>query len=258
VRPIPEPIVWLGWRGILWIAQQEGVEIDPPANDGENQMRQLAGELRKQGIRWLREPKWYTLRHDLDVVDVRLAVGGGAEALDFFSLESWIPESAFRADVDEIQYSVTGGDGRQRQGKRGVVPDGFFTIADEQRRKRGEPYLARYLLEVDRGNHANRAFGRNKVAPYAAYIRSPEYKARFGSNAGRWLVVTTGARRMAHLMGETWRVAGALATLFYFTTLDRLVTLDSEQNEAAAPNALAMPIWWQVGRGEPVALCEMA
>ena len=38
-NPVPEQIYWLGWRGALWIAEQNDVEVEFPRNSGENQMR---------------------------------------------------------------------------------------------------------------------------------------------------------------------------------------------------------------------------
>jgi hypothetical protein len=73
-KPIPEPICWLGWKGISWIAgglAGDMVWNNPP---GEAQLRKLAVRLRQYGIPWLREPRWSQLGHDLAVVDVWLTV----------------------------------------------------------------------------------------------------------------------------------------------------------------------------------------
>ena len=52
VNPIPEPIVWLGWRGILFIAREQGFEIESPKSSNENRLRKLEKDLREIGIRW--------------------------------------------------------------------------------------------------------------------------------------------------------------------------------------------------------------
>ena len=57
-KPIPEPVVWLGWRGILFIAHQLQIDVPFPNNPGENQMRSLEKRLREEGIGWQREPRW--------------------------------------------------------------------------------------------------------------------------------------------------------------------------------------------------------
>ena len=82
------------------------------------------------------------------------------------------------------------------------------------------------------------------MAPGLAYIRSREYKARFGDNSGRWLVVTTGERRMRNLMRQTRRVAGDGAGIFLFTTFDQV----------ESGNILIDRVWRQVGREETVSL----
>jgi hypothetical protein len=239
-QPIPEPIYWLGWRGILWVAAKLEVYIDPPANTGENQMRVLAEELRRRGIRWLREPRWIQIAHDIAIVDFRLAVERALGTLTYLQLEEWRYESEFRANGDTIRYSFRNKNKRTIRGKKRVYPDSYFVILDQKRLKKGILARARHLLELDNATHANARFGREKVAPGAAYIRSPQYEERFGDNSGRWLIVTTGETRMKNLMRQTKQVAGPDAKLFYFSTLD----------QALAGNVLTDPIWRQVGRNE--------
>jgi hypothetical protein len=241
-QPIPEPVYWLGWKGILWIAAQTGAAVEPPTNQGENQMRRLARRLRDRGIRWLREPRWIQLAHDLAVVDFRLAVERAVGEVPALRLEQWIHESEFRSDGDTVEYRIAGRDGKVRQAKKRVYPDSYFVVVDEGRLAQGLLARARFLLELDHATHANERFGREKVAPGLAYVKSPEYKARFGENSGRWLVVTTGRVRMRNLMRQTRQVAGA--GVFLFTTFDWLDT----------GNVLTDPVWRQVGREEPMPL----
>jgi hypothetical protein len=243
-QPIPEPIYWLGWKGIIWVAGQIGVRVDSPANTGENQMRKLAKRLRDQGVRWLREPRWLQLAHDLAVVDFRLQVEQAVRELPALSLDEWLHEGEFRSDGDTIAYQVTGADGKMRRGKKRVYPDSYFVIVDTQRATQGQMHRARLLLELDKSTHPTTRFARDKVAPGLAYIKSPAYKARFGDNSGRWLVVTTGRIRMRNLMRQTQQVVGTDARIFLFTIFDQLKT----------GNVLTEPIWWQAGMGEPIAL----
>ena len=58
-------------------------------------------------------------------------------------------------------------------------------------------------MEMDLATHDNPSFGIEKAAAGAAYIKSEKYKKRFGSNSGRWLVITTGVTRMKNLMNQT-------------------------------------------------------
>ena len=82
------------------------------------------------------------------------------------------------------------------------------------------------------------------MVPGVTYIRTEAYKARFGDNSGRWLVVTTGDVRMKHLLKQTGQVLGSHAGIFLFTTFDRIT----------AGNILTSAIWWQVGKGRPCSL----
>jgi len=238
-KPVPEPIIWLGVTGILHIAGQEGNEIEEPANDGENQQRQLETTLRNSGIRWLREPNWNQIPHDLKVVDLWMAIEKATTEEPRFSLEYWIPEKEFRSRPDKVEFELRG----QKLSRR-MIPDGYFVIIDEERRLRGESFRARFLLELDMATEDNPRFEREKIAAGAAYLKSPEYKERFGVNAGRWLIVTSGETRMKNLIERTAPAAGEAAGLFLFSTL----------KEALEDNLLTSPIWRRVGKAEPQAL----
>lgn len=236
-KPIPEPVVWLGWRGALYVAGQADAHVKPPANAGENQLRLLDKRLRERGIRWQREPRWIQLAHDLLAVDFRLAVEAAVAAMSAVSLETWIPEGIFLSDMDVVDFTYKGKDGKTRRGRKGVRPDGYFILIDHQRKARGNPARARFLLEVDNATHPHERFMREKLAAGLAYVRSPAYKVRFGYNAGRWLVVCPGERRMQNLKRQAEIVAGKDAALFYFTTMDQV----------KPETVLREPIWHRGG-----------
>jgi hypothetical protein len=244
IRPISEPICWLGWRGILWVAGMLGVQVKPPSNPNENQLRTLEKRLRDQGIYWNREPRWSQLIHDLSVVDIRMAVERAAGKLSHLTLEEWVPEGMFLTNMDVIDFTVRGKDGKERMARKGVRPDGFFSIVDENRLILGEPARQRFLLELDHATSDTQRFGREKAAPGLAYIRSEAYKERFQYNSGRWLVITTGITRMQHLIYQTKRFAGAGAHAFLFSIFEKALSAD----------ILTEPIWWQPGSQEPRSL----
>ena len=81
--------------------------------------------------------------------------------------------------------------------------------------------------------HSNPNFGIEKAAAGAAYIHSQEFNTRFGSNTGRWLVITTGENRMQHLMEHTHERIAAKSNLFLFTTL----------SEFFSKNVISEAIW---------------
>ena len=244
-RPIPKPICWLGWRGILWLAGEQGHHLEVPDQPSENQLRQLAKDLRGLGIRWLREPRWSQLAHDLNIVDVRLKIEQGVKNTQTLRLEPWVCEGEFMTRMDTVDYALKLGDGPMRKRTKGVRPDGYFVAVDTEREAQSLPCRARFLLEVDMATHDLNSFGAEKIAAGLAYVQSPAYLARFGANSGRWLVVAMARRRMEHLLQQTRLVLhGDNVHVFLFTTFERLYSA----------NPLTAAIWWQADSGQPVSL----
>jgi len=248
-KPVPEPVVWLGWQGALWLAGQQGIVVESPRNTGENQLRLFEKRLRQAGFRWLREPGWSKLGHSIAVVDFLMAVERGARQIPGFVLESVIQESVFRAEKDLVEASFTESGGKEHRVAKEVIPDLFIAIVDTRRQIQGEPARARFLIEYDGATHSNPKWGAEKAAPYALYIQSPAYKKRFGHNSGRWLVITTGKVRMQNLIVQTLQEAGTLARTFWFTTLPLVKSCD---------NVLTSPIWWRTDWQEPGVLFKFA
>ena len=238
LNPIPEPIIWLGWKGVLYLANAANLKVNPPKTINENQLRSLELSLRRKGFRWLREPRWTQLNHDLTTIDIRLKIGFDLQALKYLEMERWINETDFRSNYDRITFTYKDRKGRLRHKKRGVIPDGYFCLHDRQREIQGFAAKAHFLLEVDMATHDNPSFGIEKAAAGAAYIHSKEYKKRFGSNAGRWLIITTSDIRMGNLMQQTYERAGKNSSLFFFMTFSEFFT----------NNIFLEPIWSVCGQ----------
>ena len=100
----------------------------------------------------------------------------------------------------------------------------------------------RYLLEIDRSTEDNPRFLREKILPGLAYLKSRAYEERFGYRSGRWLVVTTGERRLTNMLSQARR--GNAQGIFYFTTYDQI----------NVNNLLFTPIWRRADRDDPVPL----
>ncbi|MEX1248670.1 MAG: replication-relaxation family protein [Anaerolineales bacterium] len=238
IYPISEPIVWLGWRGVLFVASQIGIEIEPPKPVNENQLRRLEKRLREAGLRWQREPRWSQIAHDIAVNDFRLTVEQAANHWPSISLEEWIPEGEFLTNMDTVVISSAD---KQR---KGIRPDGFFVLVDHLRQIENSPAKARFLLELDNSTHPLNRFGRDKALAGLAYIRSNAYRKRFGFNSGRWLVVCKSQARMINLKKQTEKVLGRQATNFLFTTFDKVLPT----------TVINMPIWWRGGSSDQIAL----
>jgi hypothetical protein len=239
INPIPEPIVWLDWKGILFIAAEIGLQAQEPKTINENQSRRIEKQMREAGLRWQREPRWSQLAHDIAVNDFRLAVEAAAKKWPSITLESWTPEGEFLSNMDVISLT---GEGRQK----GVRPDGFFVIQDHMRPINNSPAKARFLLELDFSTHPLARFGRDKAKPGLAYIRSQEYRERFGFNSGRWLVVCKSKTRLSNLKRQTEAVLGNQCKVFLFTTIDQVTP----------ETVLTKPIWLKASTNEYVKLIE--
>jgi len=178
LNPIPEPIIWLGWKGALQIANKSNLKVDPPKTINENQLRSLELSLRRKGFRWLREPRWTQLNHDLTTIDIRLKIGFDLQELKYLEMGRWINETDFRSNYDRISFTYKDRKGRLRHKKRGVIPDGYFCLLDKKRDTKGLPAKAHFLLEVDMATHDNPSFGIEKAAA-GALARYPHLPVKF-------------------------------------------------------------------------------
>ena len=244
--PVPEPVIWLDWKGISYLASRSGIHFNSPKKINENQMRTLQNNLRAQGLTWLREPRWSQLAHDLIAIDIRLRFQHYCDLIDQITLEKWINESTFRSDMDRVQIRYKSRQGKMISRKKGVCPDGILALVDEKLKSLQQPFRARFLLEVDMATHDNTSFGLEKSLAGAAYIKSKSYRERFGNNAGRWIIITTGETRMNNLKEQTSEYAKKNADLFLFTTF----------NEFFAANVLKDRIWRKCGSDQKVTLFE--
>jgi hypothetical protein len=189
---IPSMIYWLNKKGARYVAG-------------------LSGQTLKE-FKFREDPKWFTIKHDIAINDFRLAVMEACALNREFKLEQWIPDGEFWANPDKVEYKLPNGKKKSAL----VRPDGFFSIVS-----RG--YRYKFLLEIDMATEDNPRFVRQKVLPGLAYLKSKAYRERFGGeNSGRWLVVTTGERRLQNMLAQTRAAAGEEAALFYFTTFGEL------------------------------------
>lgn len=207
-KRLPEMIYWLDKRGAELVANLEGTPLPDFA--------------------WRKEPRWFQVEHDLAVNNFRLDLLQACQAAKGVKLESWVPESEFWAYPDAVTYSY-----QNNKMKRNIRPDGFFILTTGENR-------IRYLLEIDRSTEDNPRFLREKLLPGLAYIHSQAYETRFGHRSGRWLVVTTGERRLRNMLQQARR--GEAKGLFYFTTFSQLTP----------QTILSSPIWRRADRDDLV------
>src|SRR5690606_19381324 len=210
---LPCMVYWLAKRGAAHVA---GVHGQP---------------LRARAYR--REPRWAQIAHDLAVNDFRLDVMDACVEREDCALEQWIPEGEFWAHPDRVEYKQANG----TKARRLVRPDGFFVI------RKGRHH-SRLLLEIDCATEDNPRFAREKVRPGVAYLRSEAYRQRFGYQSGRWLVVTTGERRLRNMKRQTELAVGKDAQVFWFTTAGKITP----------QSVLTAPIWLRGGDDQPSAL----
>ncbi len=208
--PYGVTLYWLNTKGAAVVAALQGKSL--------------------KGFRWRKIPRYSQVTHDLAVNDFRIQVGNASQRQQDMTLLDWQPEGEFLSYPDMVQYQLPNGSHKRRQ----IRPDGFFTL---EHRQHHSPFA--FLLEIDMSTEHNPRFGREKVIPGVAYLKSEAFHQRFGLRYGRFLVVTTGERRMHNLKAQTERVGGQ--GLFYFTTFDQVTN----------NTVLNSPIWYLAGEEQP-------
>ena len=211
--PLGETIYWLEKKGASLVAGLQGQPL--------------------KTFRWRNRPRYSQIDHDLRVNDFRIAVCEACNWHSKLELVSWIPESEFTRSTDRITYETLSG----KNAKRSLRPDGYFLV--ERKSRLGQNKQFAFLLEIDMGSEDNPRFAREKVRPGIAYLGSEKYTKRFGSRHGRYLVVTTGKRRIENMKAQAERHGGK--GLFYFSTFDKV----------KSETVLTEPIWMLAGHQEP-------
>ena len=209
-RRVQEMIYWLDKRGAQIVASRNGTPV--------------------REFTWRKQPRWFQVEHDLAVNDFRLNMEQSCKDDPEIHLETWVPESEFWSYPDKVSYTY-----QDREHTRKIRPDGYFMLSTS------EHYL-RYLLEIDRSTEDNPRFYREKILPGIAYLKTDAYEQRFGYKSGRWLVVTTGERRLKNMLRQAKRARAK--GMFYFTTYDQL----------SLETILHAPIWQREDREELVPL----
>ena len=184
-------------------------------------------------LKWRRKPRFSQIEHDLKVNDFRIAVREICQLRPDLQLEMWLPESEFAVQPDRISYETAAG----KKSSRTIRPDGYFSIERQPQFGSKKPFS--FLLEIDMGSEDNPRFAREKVLPGVAYLKSSKYAERFGQPYGRYLVITTGMRRMLNMKAQAERHGGR--GLFYFSTFDKIT----------AETVLTEPVWLLAGHQEP-------
>lgn len=203
--------LFLGVQGIEYVAARRGItpkELKP----------------RKPGDRESLIP------HDVISNWFRIRMEKAIAAHPDFDLLEWIPSSVFWAKPDKITFTANR-DGKSSQERRGIRPDGFALISLHGDIERP----VRFPIEVDLSTEPHPRLAVEKFQAGVAYISSQEYRARFGDNKGRWLIIGESATRIRNMQHTAQRVIGRHAAAFYFTTLEM-----TEQQ-----NVLTDPIWFQ-------------
>lgn len=188
-------IYWLTRKGAMHVATSTGVRFEE--------------------FVWTKTLPVSLVQHNLLVNDFTLILQQACPLAQYLSLQYWVNESVFRTDPDRVEYVALSG----KKASRNLIPDRFFVVA---RQGKERPFYSRLLLELDVATHPNKRFADHKVLPGLAYLRSETYLRRFGSNTGRWLVVTTSDTRLGFLKETTERVAGSDARTWYFTTFEQV------------------------------------
>lgn len=215
--PVGETVYWLDIAGSEAVAPRYNEKFNFP---------------------WRDKIRWAWIEHDLAVNDFRIRVMESCNQQSTITLMEWTPETDFLADPDTVVYTTRHGTKKKRQ----VQPDGFFLLEDPKESPGQKGKQLAFLLEIDMASHSNPRFARQKARAGLAYLKSEQYQQRFGLRFGRWLIVTTGMRRLKHLKSTTERAGGQ--GMFYFTTFEA----------TQEGSVLTQPIWYLAGEESPRAI----
>lgn len=232
---IPEPFIWLDWRGILFVAAQHGLKIEEPDRVNETWKRSLKTRLAKAGIYWMRNPGWSTIRHDILCTDLSIRLRQDMAAMPGWEVRHHLADHAFRVSPDKVRFTFpTASTNRQ---EKEVIPDIYFTVVDHQRQQRGQPAVLRLPVEVDNATHPEASAIAPKFTAGTAWLKSAAFKKRFGGNTGVWMVITKGGQRLHNMMAVTRDQHIAWAHLFCTT-----------EDVDAADNLFTAAIWRRADR----------
>jgi hypothetical protein len=217
--PMGESIYWLDRKGASFVAGLEGRPV--------------------RQFKWRATPRYAQLEHDLKVNDFHIAVEQTCRLHPMLTIDSWVSEGEFATANDKVVYTSLQG----KQRKRVVRPDGYFSIMREG--GAGNQQQFAFLLEIDMGSEDNPRFAREKVRPGVAYLKSAAYARRFGMRHGRYLVITSGERRLLNMKAQAERNSGK--GLFYFAAFADLSNV----------SILTDPVWLLAGHQERRSIIPM-
>ena len=204
--PRGETLYWLTPNGARVVAGLQGKGLDD--------------------IRWQRKPRVSLFAHHLAINEVRIAVTKACEAGSDTELIQWLPESEFWATAEPVCYI----DGAGKRRNRRVIPDGFFALKAFRKQ-----HSLGYLVEVDMGTEDNPRFAREKARPGIAYLEEDIFFEQTGLRHGRWLIITSGQKRLHNMKRQLERLEHKRKFL---------LTAATELDESSI---LDKPIWWRPG-----------
>lgn len=171
------------------------------------------------------------LEHLIASNDVRVAIMRSVDRHGF-TVEKWLNERTLKQAQNKDVVVLTSAAGKRQNAA--VVPDGYFHL------NTGTHHYHQ-VLEIDLATvtgssktWTTRTWGR-KVLVFLEWYRTGQYHARFHTKSMRVLCVTTGQKRLEHLLAVTQAAGGK--SRFWFTTLEKIRTAD----------VLVDPIWKVAG-----------
>jgi hypothetical protein len=185
-------------------------------------------------LRWRKKPRFDRVAHDLSVNDFHLDLLEAATEHDF-ELVEWYPGYIFETYPDTITFLNT----RQKETHRRIEPDSFFMLKHNQKYRR-------FGLEVELSPKKTMRLMDDKVLPLLAWVKSAEYKQRFGYKSGGFLFTfsdeTVGLMQL--LIDRIRQTLKEEGRYFHFA---RMSDINPE-------TILTAPIWHKSTTREPLSL----
>jgi hypothetical protein len=201
---------------------------------------------------WMHEDNNHKILHLINTTNVHIALEQAALAVGM-TVAAWLDERVLQSQPEVYSLSVAVED---REVTKRFVPDAHFVLSRDGKQGMFWVEIDQATIDLEPSSYAKRSII-GKLRDVLAWEQSAQYQQEFGERPLRYLIVTTGVRRMQNMLKLAEKVFKETGmTLGQEDTLEALgkKILFTTINEVTNHNLLTGPIWRRVGSKDPTAL----